>query len=83
MLLDSLLSDTDRRVAFFGKLGFDIFGKSTFLIVALLKWESLLKGMKVMEATAEAYEKALNDVITDATNINNFQQVSHVHCRFN
>ena len=82
MLLDSLLSDADRRVAFFGELGFDIFGKSTFF-VALLKWESLLKGMKVMEATAEAYEKALNDVITDATNINNFQQVSHVHCRFN
>lgn len=82
MLLDSLLSDADRRVAFFGKLGFDIFGKSTFF-VTLLKWETLLRGMKVMKATAEAYGKALNDVITDATNINNFQQVSHVHCRFN
>jgi len=82
MLLDSLLSDADRRVAFFGKQGFDIFGKSMFF-VPLLKWESLLKGVKVMKAAAEAYEKALNDVITDATNINNFQQVSHVHCRFN
>ena len=51
--------------------------------VPLLKWESLLKGVKLMKAAAEAYEKALNDVITDATNINNFQQVSHVHCRFN
>lgn len=80
--MDSLLSDADRRVAFFGKQGFDIFGKSTFF-VTLLKWESLLKGVKVMEAAAEAYEKVLNDVITDATNINNFQQVSHVHCRFN
>ena len=80
--MDSLLSDADRRVAFFGKQGFDIFGKS-MLFVPLLKWESLLKGVKLMKAAAEAYEKALNDIITDATNINNFQQVSHVHCRFN
>ena len=63
-------------IAFVGKKGFDIFGKSKFF-VPLVKWETFQKDVNEIKAAAEAYETAFNNVIQQQTNQQNFQQVSH------
>ena len=66
--------DAERKIAFLGKKGFDIFGKSTFF-APLIKWETLQKDVNGIKAAAETYEKAFNNVIDQQSNQQNFQQV--------
>ena len=67
--------DADRKLAFLGKSGFDIFGNNA-LFTPLVKWETLQNYVNGIKDAAEIYENAFNDVLQQVTDNENFEQVS-------
>ena len=78
----AFISDAQRKLAFLGKDGFDIFGKNS-LFTPLVKWETLQKDVNGIKEAAETYENTFNDIMEQVTNNENFQQVSHENTSFN
>lgn len=71
--------DAERKLAFLGKSGFDIFGNNA-LFTPLVKWETLQNYVNGIKDAAEIYENAFNDVLQQVTDNENFEQVSDIIC---
>lgn len=69
--------DAERKLAFVGKSGFDIFGNNA-LFTPLVKWETLQNYVNGIKDAAEIYENAFNDVLQQVTDNENFEQVSDI-----
>lgn len=69
--------DAERKLAFLGKNGFDIFGNNA-LFTPLVKWETLQNYVNGIKDAAEIYENAFNDVLQQVTDNENFEQVSDI-----
>ena len=68
--------DAQRKLAFLGKDGFDVFGKNS-LFTPLVKFETIQKDVNGIKEAAKTYENTFNDIMDQVTNNENFQQVSH------
>lgn len=69
--------DAERKLAFVGKSGFDIFGNNA-LFTPLVKWETLQNYVNGIKDAAEIYENAFNDVLQQVTDNENFEQLSDI-----
>ena len=69
--------DAERKLAFVGKSGYDIFGNNA-LFTPLEKWETLQHYVNGIKDAAEIYENAFNDVLQQVTDNENFEQVSDI-----
>jgi len=64
----------ERKLAFLGKDGYDIFGNNK-LFAPRIKWEALESTVEDVKDAAEKYENAFNDIISSVTNTENFKQM--------
>lgn len=69
-----LVLDAERKLAFLGKRGFDIFGNNA-LFTPLVKWEALQNNVNGIKEAAKIYENAFNDILEQVTNNENFEEV--------
>ncbi|CAH3181554.1 unnamed protein product [Porites evermanni] len=69
--------DAERKLAFVGKIGYDIFGNNA-LFTPLVKWETLQNYVNGIKDAAEIYENAFNDVLQQVTDNENFEQIATI-----
>ncbi|XP_031565547.1 uncharacterized protein LOC116300761 [Actinia tenebrosa] len=75
--VEYIMKDAQRKLAFLGQDGFDIFGKNR-LFAPLIKWESLEEDVNRIKDAAKAYEDAFTNVMDQVEREENFQKIATV-----